>query len=408
MKQTIVLSGQFMDFSGYGWAVRSYARMFKQKFSNVLFCDISQEKRTKDMEPSEIDEYKRSLRIEDIEFTDIDKLDDLVGDVFYFECFIPSINIAQFVRNIPHPSHVLNDNPDINLKKISMVAWETNLFSNMFVKGLHDFGFDALILHTSEHFSSIEKQVKIPTYVNHYPIFELFDPDTKIKKRNTDFNIVSINAFQPRKGWDELISAYYSAFYEYEDVCLRIKTHGDNEKIADAIRKLKKYHGAVEFLGDSQKGYTTSVSEPKCRIEIDNRFLSESEIEEYYKDFDLFTCATKGEGFGLTIAQAGASGIPIMCPDKGGHNDFCPDFSYKVETYTAACLGLGAPFYTGKNMYIFQSDHLSLKSKFIEAYDDWKSGIIEDKGEKTKAYIRERLSTDKSYKNILKIMEELR
>ena len=69
MKQTIVLSGQFMDFSGYGWAVRSYARMFKQKFSNVLFCDISQEKRTKDMEPSEIDEYKRSLRIEDIEFS---------------------------------------------------------------------------------------------------------------------------------------------------------------------------------------------------------------------------------------------------------------------------------------------------------------------------------------------------
>ena len=78
MKQTIVFAGQFMDFSGYAWAGRAYARMFKEKFPNVLFCDISIESRTKGMSSSQILEYKKTLKIEDIEFADLDELNKLM------------------------------------------------------------------------------------------------------------------------------------------------------------------------------------------------------------------------------------------------------------------------------------------------------------------------------------------
>ena len=407
---TIVLLGQFLDYSGYAWAGRSYAKMLNSRFENVLFIDFSLEDRVDKEDLSALELHKKSLNISDIEFSNLEDLQTLTGNVFYFECFVPSLNASCSATGKPSAVGALEKNKNISLKKVSMVAWETNKFSEAFMLPLEEFGFDALLLHTKEHREEIESQVGIKTYTNHYPVLELFDaPEiSPIKLKRDEFRILSFNAFNHRKGWDTLLNSYYSIFFDHENVCLRIKTHGDVEHILKTINeiKLSNVYTSVKKVEDGK--YINERRLPKCKIELDTGFLSENEISSYFKNFDLFATATKGEGFGLTIAQAGLSGLPILCPDKGGHNDFCDSNCLKVKSYTTSCVGLFSDFYNNKDMFLHQCDHQSLKDNFKKAYDEWEEGTLHNRGILSKQNIFEYLSTTQSYNNILQIMEDLK
>lgn len=407
---TIVLLGQFLDYSGYAWAGRSYAKMLNSRFENVLFIDHSVENRVDKKRLSALNLHKESLNISDIEFSNLEDLQTLTGNVFYFECFLPCLSANFFNNDLPFALQELERNKNINLKKISMTAWETNKFSESFSFTLKDFGFDALLLHCKEHKQEIENQVGIRTYVNHYPVLEMFKvPDSiSIKVRESTFKILSFNDFNARKGWSTLLNSYYSAFFDNEDVCLRIKTHGNPQDILKKIKEIKHRNIYSSVKKDKDGKYINNYLLPKCKIELDTSFLSENEISNYFKDFDLFATATKGEGFGLTIAQAALSGLPILCPDKGGHNDFCDDNCFKVKSYTTSCTGLVLDFYNNREMYLYECDHQSLKNDFRKAYDEWKRGTLRKRGAQNKQNTFEYLNTDQSYNNILQIMEDLK
>lgn len=408
MKQTIILCGQFLDFSGYAWAVRAYAKLFVKKFDNVLFCDASQEKRTKGMNEEQILEFKRSLKIENINFCNNKTLSELEGEVFYFECLLPSINVACFVKNLPTPLDELNNNDKIKIKKISMIAWESNKIPDFFMQGLVDYEFDHAMFHSPEHIDELQTQLSIPCSYNHYPVMELFNP-TRKEEGDEMFRILSFNDYQPRKGWATLLNSYYSTFFYNEDVILRIKTHGNLEKIHSNITQFKESNAVVSFLKNKLGKYEMVKEYPKCKVELDLNFLTEDEINSYYSKFDLFACTTKGEGFGLTIAQAGLSGLPILCPKRGGHTYFIPEVCYMPDTFTCAIPPKMPPqFYTGKTMHLYECDYLSTKSEFKRAYNDWREGNIRQKGVETKEFMENELSTENCFKNILKVMEELK
>jgi glycosyltransferase involved in cell wall biosynthesis len=46
-------------------------------------------------------------------------------------------------------------------------------------------------------------------------------------------------------------------------------------------------------------------------------------LPKLYGMADVFISATRGEGFGIPIAEAMASGNLVIVPNKGGHMDFC-------------------------------------------------------------------------------------
>ena len=408
---TIVLMGQFLDYSGYAWAGRSYAKMLNSRFENVIFVDSSVEERVDVTNLSDLELHKKKLKISEIELCfDYKSLRSLTGNVFYFECFLPSMYTYCMNNDVPHAAKILEENKSINLKKISMVAWETNRFPESFTFPLREFGYDALLLHTEEYKNEIETQVGIKTYTNHYPVLELFrptDPD-RAKQQTEVFRILSFNALNKRKGWETLINSYYAAFYDNQDVCLRIKTHGDVQEIAKQILVIKNKNVYTSVRKSEDGKYVYDFQLPECKIEIDTSFLSEEQISEYFKEFDLFATATKGEGFGLTIAQAGLSALPVICPDKGGHNDFCDSNCFKVKSYATCCTDLISEFYNNKEMNLHECDHQSLKDNFSQAYSEWQEGRLHERGLKIYSKMYEYLSTEKSYNKILKIMEDLK
>ena len=147
--------------------------------------------------------------------------------------------------------------------------------------------------------------------------------------------------------------------------------------------------------------------EPKCKVLLNNSEMSEKQIKKMYAESDVYASATRGEGFGLTIAKAALSGLPLIVPNCGGHLDFCSDYSYRVKCYTSPIHNMPWYWYTNRDMYLYTVDHNSLKRTLRQAYEDWKTTKLERMGALGREYAEKALSTDTAEKGIRNIMRRL-
>lgn len=122
-----------------------------------------------------------------------------------------------------------------------------------------------------------------------------------------------------RKGVDLLIKAFSSAFSAADDVALIIKSFG-----ADSHYVLTQ-----EVLGQSPPG--TPADLPEIHILQDD--LQPGELAALYRSCDVYVHPYRGEGFGMPILEAMASGLPVIIPNAGPAPEFCPvEASWQVWT----------------------------------------------------------------------------
>jgi glycosyltransferase involved in cell wall biosynthesis len=121
---------------------------------------------------------------------------------------------------------------------------------------------------------------------------------------NKKFAFLNIGSGFPRKGIDVLIKAFTEEFSKQENVCLVLKTFPNiHNRVADYIKNAEK-DDCPEI------------------IHID-RDLSSKEVVALYKCGNCFVSPTRGEGFGLPMAEAMVCKIPVIATNHGGHLDFC-------------------------------------------------------------------------------------
>jgi len=138
---------------------------------------------------------------------------------------------------------------------------------------------------------------------------ELYKPGPKVD--NKIYTFLSVNSWTgkegDRKGTDLLIKAFDEEFKEGEAKLIL--------KIGTFWQKPIDYNQAVKnILGHENKD-----------IIINSEYVSEEELVKFYQKADCFVAPTKGEGFGMTILNAMAVGLPV-CVTKdinSGHMDFC-------------------------------------------------------------------------------------
>ncbi|MHB1210317.1 MAG: glycosyltransferase [Acidimicrobiales bacterium] len=123
------------------------------------------------------------------------------------------------------------------------------------------------------------------------------------------FKFLSIFSFEPRKNPEALMRAFVTVAGQVPRAELFLKLSGI---------------GAEEF-GDWLRGLLSPIEfdEVKDRIRVAAGILPPESMRRLYLDSDVFVLPTRGEGYGLPFLEALAHGVATICPDIGGHREFC-------------------------------------------------------------------------------------
>ena len=160
-----------------------------------------------------------------------------------------------------------------------------------------------------------ERVFVVPNGVN----TDLFRPDAPALPLHTtkSFRFLFVGGTIGRKGIDILLDAYTSAFSAADDVCLVIKDMGGQSF----------YQGQT-----AQQLIAACQARPNApEIEYIERTLSDQELAGLYTACHCLVHPYRGEGFGLPIAEAMASGLPVIVTQYGAALDFCnPDNAYLI------------------------------------------------------------------------------
>ncbi len=121
-----------------------------------------------------------------------------------------------------------------------------------------------------------------------------------------------------RKGLVELVDAFVQEFVDGEPVRLLIKLpyvpkdgRGTQYwEIPECTQWLKRLSGSMDSSG---------------RMQIISKVLTPCEMAHLYAACDAYVQPSYGEGFGLSILEAKAMGLPTVVTGWGGHMDYCTD-----------------------------------------------------------------------------------
>jgi glycosyltransferase involved in cell wall biosynthesis len=190
-------------------------------------------------------------------------------------------------------------------------AWEESGFPAPWVREFNN-SLD-LITVLSEYVAKLlrDNGVRVPICVTGAGVEQIMSgSDTAVvparRLESSPFRFLHVSSGFPRKGVDVLLAAWAAAFKRPDDVELIIKT-------------FPNIHNDVErLLTDFASRYPNAAP-----ISLINHDIDTTAMRALYFGADAVVNPTRGEGFGLPMAEAQALGVPVITTGFGGHTDFC-------------------------------------------------------------------------------------
>lgn len=208
-------------------------------------------------------------------------------------------------RNI-YPPRVADMHSPANV--LHHYAWEESGFPQEWVKNFNEH-LDGITC-TSKHVEKvmIDNGVTVPLVnigngVDHW---ERITPSSTYRVNARNFKLLHVSTCLPRKGPISLLDGYGLAFTIEDDVTLIVKTTPNEHN---------KIHQWIEERRASNPQYPHVVV-----IEDD---ITDSELKALYTQCDVLVQPACAEGFGLPMAEAMLSGIPVITTGWSGQLEFC-------------------------------------------------------------------------------------
>jgi glycosyltransferase involved in cell wall biosynthesis len=197
-------------------------------------------------------------------------------------------------------------------------------------------------------------------------------------KRKT-FTFLMLGTLTQRKNVGSVTSAFLSLFKGNMDVRLILKTQGGT---------------LIHIEWPDDKNIT--------RID---RLSTKKEMIEYFREADCFVLPSKGEGFGLPILEAMATGLPCIFPNHSGMADIAnKEYNYPLEKYETVPANKGM---TKSNTNVgnwFEPDFNELKAKMLYVYQHKEEA--KQRGLRAAEWVREHFTYKHTAQRIINILED--
>ena len=158
-----------------------------------------------------------------------------------------------------------------------------------------------------------------PLYVPHGVDCDLFFPGDPQPYRDTvpgigpdtfTVGIVAMNRDLNRKGWHEQLLAFSRFHARHPDSHLALHTSPVNNP-------------GTNLPGMAARlGIGASVSFPDAYM-YDMNMITQEQMAAFYRGLDILSLCSYGEGFGLPLVEAQASGIPVVTTDASAMSELC-------------------------------------------------------------------------------------
>jgi glycosyltransferase involved in cell wall biosynthesis len=123
------------------------------------------------------------------------------------------------------------------------------------------------------------------------------------------FRFLFVGGLLWRKGADLLLDAYRAAFTRDDDVTLIVKDFG---------------RGGPYQPQEAEERVRAMAADPRGpRVHFMRDRLPDDDVPRLYASADCLVHPYRGEGYGLTVAEAMACGLPVIVPEGGSTADFC-------------------------------------------------------------------------------------
>ena len=247
-------------------------------------------------------------------------------------------------------------------KCLIFTVWECMGIPNTWRNFFNNYA-DEVVTHCNFQQRNLSGELNRP--VNNIPYLVPVNAKGTSNNSNTGkFRILSISQWSKRKGFDIAIQAYLCEFFNHQDVELVIKTYGrfgvPNEEL-EIKKQIINYKANCSRLGQL----------PKCQIKLWVAATTSNNIDRLYDNCDLYFSPTRGEGFGLTIAEALAKGKRVLVPDQGGHLDYIHPNNYFIKSRweTMRCADWSINY--SSEFKLVEPDFEDTRLQLRKAYEDF-------------------------------------
>ena len=203
------------------------------------------------------------------------------------------------------------------LRVVHCYGWEESVFPAQFVDYFNG-GLD-LITVMSQYVKDVlgRNGVRVPIEVVGLGADHVLSTSSVPLEwsRGESFDFLHVSSCFPRKAADVLVQAFCEEFTAGDDVRLIIKTfsnpHNEIDKIVRQIGQEYPRHAPIKVIFDS---------------------LSPGEMRYLYEHAGCLVSASRGEGFGLPLAEAMLLGCPVIATIYSGQADICrPEHCWQVD-----------------------------------------------------------------------------